>query len=44
MKSRDYEYVMAVSQEGSFSRAARRLYISQPALSAVISESASAQR
>ena len=36
MKSRDYEYVMAVSQEGSFSRAARRLYISQPALSAAI--------
>ncbi|MCR5370897.1 MAG: LysR family transcriptional regulator [Clostridium sp.] len=36
MGSHDYEYVLAVSQEGSFSRAAQRLYISQPALSAAI--------
>ena len=36
MKSRDYEYVLAISQEGSFSRAAQRLYITQPALSSAI--------
>ena len=36
MRSHDYEYVLAVSQEGNFSRAAQRLYISQPALSAAI--------
>ena len=36
MRSHDYEYVLAVSQEGNFSKAAQRLYISQPALSAAI--------
>ena len=36
MGRHDYEYVLAVSQEGNFSKAAQRLYISQPALSAAI--------
>ncbi|MBQ7797178.1 MAG: LysR family transcriptional regulator [Lachnospiraceae bacterium] len=36
MKSRNYEYVNAIYQEGSFSKAAQKLFISQPALSAAI--------
>ena len=36
MVSRDYEYVSAVAAEGSFSKAAQKLYISQPALSGAI--------
>ena len=36
MGRHDYEYVLAVSQEGNFSKAAQRLYISQPALSAAV--------
>jgi len=36
MKNRNYEYVNAVYQEGSFSKAAQKLFISQPALSASI--------
>ena len=30
---REYEYVMEIAKEGSFSKAAQKLYISQPALS-----------
>ncbi|MDR3355165.1 MAG: LysR family transcriptional regulator [Synergistaceae bacterium] len=33
---KEFEYVYAVYQEGSFSKAAKKLYISQPALSALI--------
>lgn len=36
MKNRNFEYVTAVCQEGSFSKAAQKLFISQPALSAAI--------
>lgn len=36
MKNRNYEYVNAIYQEGSFSKAAQRLFVSQPALSASI--------
>ena len=36
MKNRSFEYVYTVFQEGSFSKAAAKLYISQPALSAAI--------
>lgn len=36
MKNRNFEYVNAVYQEGSFSKAAQKLFISQPALSASI--------
>lgn len=36
MINRDYEYVAAVAKEGSFSKAAQKLYISQPALSGAI--------
>ena len=36
MKNRNYEYVSTVAQEGSFSRAAAKLFVSQPALSASI--------
>ena len=36
MSSRNYEFVAAIAREGSFSGAARKLYISQPALSAAI--------
>lgn len=36
MKNRNYEYVYTVWQEGSFSKAAQKLFISQPALSASI--------
>lgn len=36
MKSHDYEYVKTIVQEGNFSKAAQKLYISQPALSAAI--------
>ncbi|MDY5482632.1 MAG: LysR family transcriptional regulator [Clostridium sp.] len=36
MKNRNYEYVNAVYQEGSFSKAAQKLFVSQPALSASI--------
>lgn len=36
MKNRNFEYVYTVYQEGSFSKAAQKLYISQPALSAAI--------
>lgn len=36
MKNRDFEYVNAIYQEGSFSKAAQILFISQPALSAAI--------
>ena len=33
---REYEYVMEIAKEGSFSKAAQKLYISQPALSGAI--------
>ena len=33
---REYEYVMEIAKEGSFSKAAQNLYISQPALSGAI--------
>ncbi len=33
---REYEYVMEIAKEGSFSKAAQMLYISQPALSGAI--------
>lgn len=33
---RDIQYVLAVCEEGSFSRAAERCYISQPALSKIV--------
>ena len=36
MKNRYYEYVRTIAEEGSFSRAAQKLYISQPALSAAV--------
>ena len=36
MKNRNYEYVNTVYQEGSFSKAAQKLFVSQPALSASI--------
>ena len=36
MKNHDYEYVRTIVQEGNFSKAAQKLYISQPALSAAI--------
>jgi DNA-binding transcriptional LysR family regulator len=36
MMEKEFEYVYAVYREGSFSKAAKKLYISQPALSAVI--------
>ena len=36
MKNHDYEYVQTIVQEGNFSKAAQKLYISQPALSAAI--------
>jgi DNA-binding transcriptional LysR family regulator len=36
MIQKEFEYVYAVYQEGSFSKAAKKLYVSQPALSAVI--------
>lgn len=36
MKNKDFEYVNAVYQEGSFSKAAQKLFISQPALSASV--------
>lgn len=36
MKNKNFEYVNAVYQEGSFSKAAQKLFVSQPALSASI--------
>lgn len=36
MNSREYEYVSTVAKEGSFSKAAQKLYMSQPALSGAI--------
>lgn len=36
MNNREYEYVSAVAKEGSFSKAAQKLYMSQPALSGAI--------
>ena len=33
---REYEYVREIAKEGSFSKAAQKLYISQPALSGAI--------
>jgi DNA-binding transcriptional LysR family regulator len=36
MMQKEFEYVYAVYQEGSFSKAAKKLFVSQPALSAVI--------
>ena len=36
MNHRAYEYVSTIAREGSFSRAARVLYITQPALSAAV--------
>lgn len=36
MNNRDYEYVSAVAEEGSFSKAAQKLYVSQPALSGAV--------
>ena len=38
MTFKTIEFVIAVSEEGSFSRAAQRLFISQPALSQAISK------
>ena len=32
----DYEYIYTIYQEGSFTRAAERLFITQPALSIAI--------
>ena len=36
MKNRYYEYIRTIAEEGSFSRAAQKLYISQPALSSAL--------
>ena len=36
MKNKNFEYVSAIAQEGSFSKAAQKLFVSQPALSASI--------
>jgi DNA-binding transcriptional LysR family regulator len=36
MMQKEMDYVYAVYQEGSFSKAAKKLYVSQPALSAVV--------
>ena len=36
MKNRSFEYVYTVFQEGSFSKAAAKLYISQPPLTAFL--------
>ena len=36
MKLREYEYMLAIAQEANMTRAAQRLYISQPALSKLL--------
>lgn len=36
MTNRDYVYVSAIAKEGSFSKAAQKLYVSQPALSGAV--------
>ena len=33
---REYEYVMEIAKEGSFSKAAKNLYLTQPALSIAV--------
>jgi|GEM_PF-1923988 len=38
LKIKDFEYIVAVAEEGSFTRAAQRLFIAQPALSRRIHE------
>ena len=36
MKLREYEYMLAIAREANMTRAAQRLYISQPALSKLL--------